>query len=226
MEQSKKLPLIIATVVILTALLVTSVYYFTSITKTNNPFMPSSPRPQTVSPTIQPVTLANPASVHCEKIGGTLEMRTNNLGEYGVCKLDGLECEEWALFRGECSLLNTSKIKPSSQSGVNNSLLGNPASQNCENLGGTISIETNGAGDQYGLCNLGSGYTCEEWALYRGDCPNSGVRTIGFDTPAQMYCANLGGQTLAESNAKCTFNDGSVCNDEALYNGHCHKGKY
>jgi len=47
--------------------------------------------------------LANPASVNCIDMGGTLRMEHNDNGEYGVCVLpDGTECEEWALFRGEC----------------------------------------------------------------------------------------------------------------------------
>jgi len=48
--------------------------------------------------------LANPASVHCEQNGGTLEIRTDkDGGQYGVCIFpDGSECEEWAYFRQEC----------------------------------------------------------------------------------------------------------------------------
>lgn len=55
--------------------------------------------------------IANPASTHCVENGGTLEIRTGDNGEYGVCKFeDGSECEEWAYFREECkpgdSLIN------------------------------------------------------------------------------------------------------------------------
>ena len=47
--------------------------------------------------------LANPASVYCEEQGYTLEMRTDEIGTYGVCIFpDGTECEEWAYYRGEC----------------------------------------------------------------------------------------------------------------------------
>jgi putative hemolysin len=49
------------------------------------------------------VGLANPASVHCQDQGYTLEMRAGENGTYGVCVFpDGSECEEWAFFRGEC----------------------------------------------------------------------------------------------------------------------------
>jgi dipeptidase D len=47
--------------------------------------------------------IANPASEHCIKQGGQLEIRQAAGGEIGICKFaDGSECEEWALMRGEC----------------------------------------------------------------------------------------------------------------------------
>lgn len=48
--------------------------------------------------------ISNPASVNCVQKGGELEIRlAEEGGQYGVCKFsDGSECEEWALFRGEC----------------------------------------------------------------------------------------------------------------------------
>jgi putative hemolysin len=51
----------------------------------------------------EPAGIANPASVYCEEQGGTIDMRTNDAGAYGVCVFDdGSECDEWAFFRGEC----------------------------------------------------------------------------------------------------------------------------
>ncbi len=51
-----------------------------------------------------PVGLPNPASVNCEEVGGTLEIRTDsNGGQTGYCTLpDKTVCEEWALLRNEC----------------------------------------------------------------------------------------------------------------------------
>ena len=48
--------------------------------------------------------IANPASVYCEEQEGVLEIRTNLDGsQSGYCIfLDGLECEEWAFYNGEC----------------------------------------------------------------------------------------------------------------------------
>jgi putative hemolysin len=49
--------------------------------------------------------MPNPASVYCEEQGGTLEIRTGaDGGQVGICVFaDGSECDEWALFRGECA---------------------------------------------------------------------------------------------------------------------------
>jgi len=47
--------------------------------------------------------IANPASKFCTDNGGTLDIRTADDGsQIGYCKIDGKECEEWSLFRGEC----------------------------------------------------------------------------------------------------------------------------
>lgn len=99
--------------------------------------------------------------------------------------------------------------------------IANPASTNCKEKGGTLQIKTRGDGGEYGLCYFEDNYACEEWALFRGECPVGGRRTTGYDTEAQRYCAWLGGQTYAQDNAVCTFKDGSTCPDEALYNGTC-----
>ncbi len=102
----------------------------------------------------------------------------------------------------------------------NSTGLANPASVNCAKVGGQTEI-VNGPNGQYGLCNFEDNMSCEEWALFRGDCPVGGVKTTGFDTKAQMYCAWVGGQTLAVPDAQCTLPNGKVCPDEALYNGEC-----
>jgi len=54
-------------------------------------------------PGSKPVGMANPASVHCEEQGGSLNIRDEDGGQAGYCVFpDGSECEEWAFFRGEC----------------------------------------------------------------------------------------------------------------------------
>jgi putative hemolysin len=50
------------------------------------------------------VALANPASGNCIKVGGKLTIQRTLQGDVGMCQLpSGKVCEEWALFRGECS---------------------------------------------------------------------------------------------------------------------------
>lgn len=211
----------------LIAIISVSAFYFGTLQKSQNKQASS----QTSQPTpTQSTTLANPASVHCKQVGGTLEIRKDAAGnEYGICDVRGFKCEEWALLRGECkptSKFMNAKDATGAASPGTTTQLANPASANCIKLGGTLSIQTRGDGGQYGVCEFGSGYACEEWALFRGDCPKTGIKTTGFDTPAQSYCALIGGRTLAVPDATCTFKDGSVCSDEALFNGLCHKGEF
>ena len=55
---------------------------------------------------VQPAPqLANPASQNCVARGGTLRIeRRPDGGQFGVCVFtDNYQCEEWAMFRGECS---------------------------------------------------------------------------------------------------------------------------
>ncbi|MFH0701054.1 MAG: DUF333 domain-containing protein [Candidatus Woesearchaeota archaeon] len=52
----------------------------------------------------QQTQISNPASTYCIEHNGTLEIKTNAEGQYGICHLqNGKECEEWAFFRNECS---------------------------------------------------------------------------------------------------------------------------
>ena len=54
---------------------------------------------------VAPVTaIANPASVNCTKVGGSLTInKRGDGGEYGLCYFeDNMACEEWALLRGDC----------------------------------------------------------------------------------------------------------------------------
>jgi putative hemolysin len=49
--------------------------------------------------------IANPASVYCEQQGGKLNIVTDAQGgQSGICVFtNGVECDEWKFFRGECS---------------------------------------------------------------------------------------------------------------------------
>ncbi|HVP96533.1 DUF333 domain-containing protein [Methanoregula sp.] len=114
--------------------------------------------------------MANPASVNCVNVGGTLQIMDSPAGQYGMCNFpNGTSCEEWALFRGEgcqpgvAANQTVNATAPAGQTGM-----ANPASVNCVNVGGTLQIENSPAG-QYGMCNFPNGTSCEEWALFRGE---------------------------------------------------------
>ncbi len=102
--------------------------------------------------------------------------------------------------------------------------LANPASVYCQEKGGRLSIEKKEDGSEYGLCYFDDNRACEEWAMLRGDCPIGGVKTTGYDTVAQKFCAWAGGRTFAMENAICEFSDGTSCPAEEFYTGTCQKG--
>jgi putative hemolysin len=105
--------------------------------------------------------LPNPASVYCEEQGGTLEIREEAAGQYGVCVFDdGSECREWAFYHGEC--------EPGQTAG-----LANPASVHCLDQGGTLEMR-DGEGGVFGVCIFADGSECEEWAYFRGECEPAG----------------------------------------------------
>jgi len=99
--------------------------------------------------------------------------------------------------------------------------LANPASVYCHDHGGISQIITLGNGAQDGLCNFEDNYSCEEWAMMRGNCPMGGVRTTGYDNEGQMYCAWLGGKTLAVPNSQCELPNGHTCSTDSLWAGTC-----
>lgn len=62
----------------------------------------SAPGPAPASaPAASPaVGMANPASVHCARLGGRLVIEGTARGQVGMCHLpDGSVQEEWALYR-------------------------------------------------------------------------------------------------------------------------------
>jgi putative hemolysin/membrane-bound inhibitor of C-type lysozyme len=104
----------------------------------------------------------------------------------------------------------------------------NPASQHCLAQGGSLLIESDGSGGQFGVCRFDDNRQCEEWALLRGDCPAGGVRITGYVTPAARYCVLRGGryQVLSGSNLPteqggCRFGNGKACAAGSFFNGLC-----
>ena len=70
--------------------------------------------------------------------------------------------------------------------------LANPASQNCVARGGTIKIERRPDGGQFGVCVFTDNYQCEEWAMFRGECPTGGLRVTGYITPGRALLRHHG----------------------------------
>lgn len=106
--------------------------------------------------------------------------------------------------------------------------LANPASTNCIKVGGTLSIQKRGDGGEYGICVFLDDRQCEEWALFRGECPVGGLKITGYTSSAQIYCVIQGGKTIAvdaaaEKKTPCVFSNGTQCNLQALFDGQCQK---
>lgn len=115
--------------------------------------------------------------------------------------------------------------EPTTEPGVG---LANPASVYCDEQGGELRIESRPDGGQYGVCYFDDNRQCEEWAMFRGDCPVGGVKVAGYVTDAARFCAISGGiyDITANSGGRdeagtCTFNNGVVCDAAAFYEGTC-----
>jgi hypothetical protein len=106
--------------------------------------------------------------------------------------------------------------------------LANPASQNCVDKGGRLTLEKNRKGGQFGVCTFPDNLQCEEWAMMRGDCPAGGIKVTGFVTLAARYCAITGGAykvtsggNTAKEQGTCTFKSGRTCRATAYFDGTC-----
>lgn len=106
--------------------------------------------------------------------------------------------------------------------------LANPASRNCIDKGGTLAIEQDPNGGQFGVCHFPENHQCEEWAMLRGECPVGGIKVTGFVTPAARFCGITGGQysttgtsnTAAETGT-CVLPSGEKCDADAYFQRTC-----
>ena len=107
--------------------------------------------------------------------------------------------------------------------------LANPASVHCDKVGGELRIETIGNRGQIGVCYFKDGRQCEEWALFRDECPVGGRKVTGLVTDGARYCVIRGGQyTMTHAatgdmpeQGNCTLTDGVVCDTAVLWQGSC-----
>lgn len=127
-----------------------------------------------------------------------------------------------------CCFLGGSCIEVSAQQASTQPQLANPASARCVERGGTLRIERRPDGGQYGVCYFVDNYQCEEWALFRGECPPGGLRVTGYVTPAGRYCAITGGRytavtqgDAASERGACALPGGKACDAGAYYAGTC-----
>ena len=103
-------------------------------------------------------TLANPASENCIQKGGTLQMRNNKMGQYGVCLFeDNRQCEEWALLRGQCPV-----------GGLKITGFETDAQIYCAITGGQVE----GVGTSTPMCKRTDGTYCNAQANLDGACPD------------------------------------------------------
>jgi hypothetical protein len=109
--------------------------------------------------------LPNPAAVFCREKNYGYEIRKDpNGSEYGVCILPGgIECEEWAYFRGTCPAMGTPATTPGAA-------LANPSAVLCISRNYTYEIRKNPDGSEYGVCIFPGGRECDAWAYFRADC--------------------------------------------------------
>jgi len=118
-----------------------------------------------------PAQLANPASQNCVAVGGTwtIENRVGG-GQYGVCLFeDNMQCEEWALLRGDCPV-----------GGLKITGYVTPAAVYCAITGGEYAITGNsGAEDEQGTCAFKDGSSCDAWEYYDGKCAPGSTSTAG-----------------------------------------------
>lgn len=105
--------------------------------------------------------------------------------------------------------------------------MANPASVNCERVGGILKIQKRGDGGEYGVCVFEDNRQCEEWALMRGECPLGGRKITGYVTEAARFCAITGGEynvsgddKSGEEQGTCTKH-GKTCDVHDYYSGKC-----
>ena len=127
-----------------------------------------------------------------------------------------------ALIAGSCAIAKPD-VHPPQQAQIPN-----PASVHCGKMGGDLTIAKKGDGGEYGICIFEDNRQCEEWALWRGECPEDGVKITGYATPAARYCAITGGTYAVTGNSNqddergtCSLASGVQCDVWAYFNGAC-----
>lgn len=109
--------------------------------------------------------------------------------------------------------------------------IANPASVYCINQGGRLEIRKDKQQNEYGVCIFTSGKECEEWAFFRGECPQTGPTASFCGSSTKGECTTntdcaTGGcssqicQSINEESiiSTCEYRD---CYDAKKYNLEC-----
>lgn len=106
--------------------------------------------------------------------------------------------------------------------------LANPASVNCVEKGGRSESRERGTLGTYGVCVFDDNRQCDEWAMFRGQCPVGGLKITGYQTEVARFCVISGGEykitsALEDQNEKgtCTTGQGITCDADEYYTGKC-----
>lgn len=122
----------------------------------------------------------------------------------------------------ETPAAQTPAVENNTATTESNTAIANPASKNCIDKGGSLTMKKNKNGE-YGVCFFDDNRQCEEWALLRGQCPVGGVKITGYDNDAEAYCAITGGEVsgVGTETPMCKRIDGTLCNAQSNLDGEC-----
>lgn len=108
--------------------------------------------------------------------------------------------------------------------------IANPASTNCVNKWWQLKMENISWLWEYWVCIFEDNRQCEEWALFRWECPEWGVKVTWYTTEAAKMCAiswwdyviKLPANEVEKEKWNCIFKD-IVCDAEDYYFWKCKK---
>lgn len=137
--------------------------------------------------------MKTPATVFCTLNWWKREIRQDDeWKDYWVCIFDDWKfCGEWDLFNWDCT-----KWEQNEDNDWWLVWMPNPASVNCEDKWWTLEIREIPWRWEYGVCIFEDNLQCEEWALYRWDCPVWWVKITWYVNDESVYCAITGNEYI------------------------------